>query len=227
MNDLYKDCIEFYSNYLGKSYYVYAPKNELDMDLFNNIIHSDTLKHKNIVLDEEVDDFSMTFYFDEQHFVGNINYLHPRINICSECKFIVPFDYPFYSNKTQKELDDVNNGEDSDDQTFHHDKYNVCLRCYKNSQDGLGNATLNLVNETSGLDNLSDWVHVFEIKRNYIDEHYTPISDSYDFFCNLNKNSRYYKQFAINEYEYMCGNYFDIIEETTLEEIVKKYNKST
>jgi hypothetical protein len=119
----------------------------------------------------------------------------------------------FYSNKTNTELQNeiLPSGERQKD------KYNLCKECCKYKTDDL-----QLVKVLSGVDNISDWIHIFTIQLT--DKTDKP-SYYNEFYCNLNENSIHYNKFALIYYVGMLGYAFSIIEETCIEEILCKYNK--
>ena len=82
---------------------------------------------------------------------------------------------------------------------------------------------MGLVKISSGLDNISDWIYIFTIKRTYMEYGFESYY-YYEFYCNLHKNSSHYKKFALNSYVDMLGDEIKIIKESSLEEILKKYN---
>lgn len=215
--ELYKDCESI--DTLNLELYIYAPKNKLDVDLFNTIINSDLLKKKNITIPKEIYN---SFCFCEQFSIGNICLSKAKYNVCNKCKLIIPYDMDFYSNKLQEELNNALNDDDDNDKNIDINEYNLCRCCYKNNE--IYSNKLNLVKISSGFDNICDWIKVFIINKYYY-EYGFKMSYEYVFYCNLNKNSIHYKKFALSSYVEMLGEEFSIIEETNLENILLKYLK--
>ena len=210
IQQLYIDCEEVYSNL-----YTYAPKNELDNELFNSITTYELLKKNNIIIEDKINSLNCC----EQFSIGKICLYNDNYNKCNLCELIIPFDMNFYSNKSSEELEQ----EDIDDKIkSFKDKYNLCKICYNENIES--NKNLNKVKISTGIENINDWVSIFTIKEKYFEYGYDAIY-YYNFFCNLNKNSSYYKKFASNSYIEMLGESFQIIEQNSLEEILNKYYK--
>jgi len=133
---------------------------------------------------------------DEILNIGRI-YRDADIIRCYRCNYIIPFDLEFY--------------------TEHINHTHLCLHCFK--QYG-GVSHMNNKIE-SGLDNYADWVEIFTKKTTWqncgsIQEEYT------SYFCNLNPNSVHYKKFATVYYTDMLGHEFDLINETSIEDILNR-----
>lgn len=210
---LYKDCVQILLCF-GDAMYFYAPKNDLDNELFKELVSSDILKHDNIGVYNNINKKLMCE--GEQYLIGEIltesdNWV-TQIK-CNKCNLIIPVDMDFYSKMSNDKLNDNDNDDDNNN-----DKYSLCKLCYN------GEENLNLVNINSGIGNYNDWVFLFTITRNY--EQCGSLYDYYlYFYCNLNKNSIYYKKFAMNHYVSGIGEEFEILEQETLEEVIKRYWK--
>lgn len=206
---LYENCDYIYND--DDRMYIYVPKNELDIDLFNLLINSELLKNENIDIYTEMDGipFAFPYYSLGDLYFGAVN------NYCNECKLVLPFDLHFYSNKSCEEIaNEIYNTNKLED------KYNLCKECYKIHKD----ENLNLVMVSTGLDNISDWIHIFTVKKKYVGNSGSQGVLYYDYYCNLNKNSPHYKKFAVQYYEGVVGEDILIkINETSLEEILCKY----
>lgn len=198
---LYKNC-EYIFTSLDENLFIYSPKNELDNDLFNSLINSELLKKEYIKISEEM---YPIFIHAEVFSLGKLNiwnyYSNSNYNnYCYECKLFLPIDLHFYSNKLCEEIE---NEYIYNKQKILNDKYNLCRECYKiNKKDNL-----NLVKVSTGFDNISDWISIFNINMEQ------------EYYCNLNKKSLYYKKFAEQSYIDMLGDEVNIINETSLEEI--------
>lgn len=197
--------------------FVYGPKNQLDTDLFQLYINSELLKKKNITIAQsmQIPFLHPEFYFldDLCLYVNDNEYIYNR---CNECQLIIPIDMNFYSNKTNIELQNEILSPSSGKLK---DKYNLCKECCKHKT-----VNLHLVKISSGIDNISDWIHIFTINKTY-DSGYNAKPYYNQFYCNLNVNSIHYNKFALMEYYDMLGDEFTIIEETCIEEILCEYNK--
>lgn len=204
---LYTDCE---NGWYTSPFYIYAPRNELDIDLFNQIINSKLLEKKNIEIEKKI----KIPCFCESYILGNIYTGRDNYSVCSECKLILPFDLDFYSNKSQMEINNLNYADNDDvdnNEEKINDEYNLCKYCYSNDKiDLCKKQNLNLVKISTGLDNVSDWIKVFTLGGT---------SDFDEYYCNLNKNSPHYKKFALCSYVDMLGEEFTIIEKSGFEEI--------
>lgn len=200
---LYNNSVEILLKY-GNKMYFNAPKNNLDNELFKKIVFSDALKHNNIKVNNDIN--KKITCEGKQILVGAIRTVYDNWVIklkCNKCNLIIPIDMDFYSTINNDELNDQS--ECCGDNNI----CNLCNFCYN------GEENLNLVNIRSDIGNYNDWVHIFTIKNNY----------DIDFYCNLNKNSSYYKLFASNSYlDIMNGYEFGFEIYKTIEEIIKNYS---
>lgn len=206
LNPLYIDC----ESGNGDNQFIYGPKNQLNTDLFQLYTNSELLKKNNITIAQSIQilDLHVEFYRLENICLYDDNY-----NQCNKCQLFIPIDMNFYSNKTNIELQNeiLPSGEKLKD------KYNLCKECCKYKTDDL-----HLVKVLSGVDNISDWIHIFTIQ---LTDGYYKMSYYYEFYCNLNENSIHYNKFALVYNVDMLGDAFTIIKETCIEEILCKYNK--
>ncbi len=220
---LYKDCKKNF----------YAPENELDLEFFTLLITSPLLQNKNIhyiCKKMSIKDSISRFLNPTQSFVGHIYLETIKYIKCNECELYLPFDLDFYSNITQKELKKymynnnsaVSNNDIENNDTCKKNIYNICPLCYEydNLDQEIQKHTLNKVNMSTGLGNICDWIYLFTTKHEY-EEYGRKCTDYNDFYCNLNKNSEHYKRFAKNYY--FCGESFNMIEETSLKQIIQEY----
>ena len=215
---LYMNCDSIY-NISNKDLFIYIPTNELDIELYSSLINSKLLKKENIKVSTEIKNLiSWTDFF----LLGKVCLFDDNYNKCNECQLYLPIDLDFYSNKTNKQLQQ----EDIKNETKKLiDKYNLCKECYSSDKiESDKKQNLNIVKISTGLDNVSDWIYIFTIKINYMDYGY---ESSYylDYFCNLNKKSPHYKKFGLNSYVEMLGDEFEIIKETSLQEILDENYK--
>jgi len=223
---LYKDC-EFLRNSDGKLY-AYAPKNTLDIELFNALTQTECLTCKGDKFEIKVkNEMNPIFVDQEMAELGDAELIWidegKNIFTCNECKLIIPFDMEFYSNKTNAKINCSDDDSSDDDSSIKNkdvsdvslNQCNVCKICYDKDK----HKELNVVKKTTGLDNMLDWIRIFTVKHTY--EHYGNMqSDYHEYFCNLNPNSPHYKKFGSCYYVSMYGTVFDIIEEKSIEEII-------
>jgi hypothetical protein len=74
----------------------------------------------------------------------------------------------------------------------------------------------------SGFENVGDWIEIYAY---YPPNHlYSEDFNDYSVYCNLYPNSTYYGRFAVSSYAYMCGDEFDIVPETSIDDIMDKRN---
>jgi hypothetical protein len=175
--------------------FFYTPKNNLDVELFTELTSSYLLLGRFITISEEIE-----LITDEEK--GTICpeqcsfgeiSRYEKSKICGICNLRIPIDMTYYTNNNQT---------------------NFCVICYNNRDDQ--NETLITNKQESGLDNLGDWSGIFYL---------TCPTDLYiyQYFCNLNKNSIHYAKFAVNGYESGCGDCFEIVKETNIEDILKSW----
>ena len=194
---LYENCT-YIGGYGCDEVYAYTPTNELDEELFKLLTNNELLHHPNIEIKNEM---NYCAFNCEQFLVGSICLFndddddeHP---ICNICKLTLPVDLEYY---TENDI-------------------NVCHLCHNEKNT---NTNMKITKINSDLDNVKDWVCIFTYNDSYSEYGYL-MSYCYEFYCNLNTNSKYYKQFAINKYVDMLGDEFVIIEETCIDSIVNKY----
>lgn len=211
MSLLFKDCES--STQFDKKITIYAPKNKLDFDLYNCLISNKLLKHNNINISNK-----FQYGFDslkEQYIINKINlfyFIHP---CCTKCNLTIPIDMKYYYKKN----DDNEEHESDDDEDHEYEQYrredniNYCQICLIKTEEHYNRKT-----NATGLKNINDWIHIFSFEEE---------NNIYDFYCNLNKNSNLYKQFGVNIKISLKGKEFFIINETTLEEIIKELMRYT
>lgn len=124
---LYNNCEIIYT-YFDKKLFIYAPKNELDIDLFNSLINSEMLNKEYITISKEMEPI---YIHVEVFLLGNLCFssMYNNYNYCNKCNLILPFDLEFYSNKLCEEIEEENM---YPDKIILNDKYNLCYECYKN-----------------------------------------------------------------------------------------------
>ena len=83
--------------------YAYAPKNELDIELYNLMQNMEILKKDNIILSENM---NHPYIHCEYNNIGNINLFNDEYAKCSLCNLILPIDLEFatLSKKPLKNL---------------------------------------------------------------------------------------------------------------------------
>jgi hypothetical protein len=205
---LYQNCILLYDDI-----YAYAPVNELDADLFEACTHMPILQQKdNIRIKDRI---QCPVFCDYRLSVGNIDSKeHPK---CSLCKLYIPADFEYYTRDDNESVNTPVSVDSSEYGKKYVNAYNVCHLCYENTTEPLVKTKID-----SGLDNARDWVHIFT----YISESRDPDFSGkyyYDYYCNLNRNSPYYSRFAVDYYVDMLGEEFEIIEDTTVDEIIQRH----
>lgn len=174
--------------------YAFAPRNRLDKELFLSLIN-------NLQLTElakkhqrmRIETKMTTLYVGEQGFVGSIGV--GIFNTHPVC-FKCQLTVPA-------------------DLTYYVDETkqeNVCSVCYTNENlhENTNTNEFKPIIIESGLDNVHDWICIF-------------IYNSTEYYCNLNPNSIYYKQFAMNYYITLMGYNFCKLAETSMEEIIQSF----
>jgi len=199
----FSDCVIVCSEMIER--YFYAPQkilqNEIDIKLFSLLISNPYLKKFNNI---KIESKMYCINLEDQYCVGNI-YIRDNKHVqCLLCKKGIPFDLGFFTLEKN---------------------FNLCEQCYKIS-DNISNYNDYVYKiKKSGLDNLSDWFLIFTIKINFKDEFGYNSNDNKKFYCNLNKNSVYYKRFAVNYYVDMLGDKLKILHSTSIEELYSVHFK--
>lgn len=196
---LYDDCEYIECGYLNEDVNIpiYAPSNELDFELFDRLISNELLKAENIKIFYEFYSGINTF---DRFQIGNMLIRDPSDDnnqyvYCTFCNLIIPVDMEYYQN----------------------DSCNLCKIC----SDSKNVSQFNKKYLSSSVNNINDWVIIFSIKHVYIDDIY---DNTEEYYCNLNKNSPLYGKFGTSLYVEMLGNTFQLIQETSINEIIEKYH---
>lgn len=194
--DLYKNCtnIHFFAAFEG--IYLYTPKNVRDSDLFNELIS----KLDSLIPNDSVKQKNIIIQKNIDHNYNFLNQLsigdivYPKFKI-KKCNLCGSM-IPF-------DMDFYTD-------TSFNKTFNLCNLCYRDGDK------LHKTIAESGLYCLTDWVCFCSV-------YYINKANDFDIFCNLNKNSIHYGKFAINIYIDHLGYEFNIVKETTIEEILTAY----
>jgi len=195
------ECKKLYENctYIGGiefDVYAYTPKNELDEAFFKLLTNNELLQHPNIEIKKEM---NCCEFYCEQYAVGCVRIFDETQPTCNGCNLTLPVDLEYY---TTNEL-------------------NLCYLCHNEKNT---NTNMKIAKIDSNLDNVNDWVCIFRYNGSYPEYGYK-MKYFNEFYCNLNTNSKYYKQFARTYYVEMLGEVFHKIEETSIDSIINKYCK--
>ena len=211
---LYKDCISL-PNMDNIS--AYAPKNELNLELYFQLISSVSFvaPNESLTIDKATNEVCR---IDDVLFESTIRGTDKKLR-CSICKLKLPVDLKFYSNMLQEAINECNLYRPAPPEVI-----NVCKECINDER------LLDVPNEviiSSGMDNVNDWIWIVSFNKHVFKPWNggTPTIYNYDCFCNLNPKSCYYKQFAMNKPVYMLGDWLEKCEpNVTLESILHSFN---
>ena len=187
--------------YGGDSLYqpIYAPYNYLNYKHFYYL--TDLLsKYKDQLysIETKVKRFEL---FGQQAGIGNIPcYYFKKMPKCAMCNYIIPYDIEYYSTEEPlKKEKGITIGRGLE--TYHSkNAYILCCFCCNDKEN-----MIKCIQE-SGVDNLSDWIKIFTKKT------------FFDYYCNLNPKSKYYKKFACNTRE----DEFFIVKHNSIDKLINK-----
>lgn len=74
---------------------------------------------------------------------------------------------------------------------------------------------------STGLGNVRDWVRIFTYSYAYTGDNDSMFIDDVSYYCNLNPTSVHFGKFAKNAYTDMLGNYFRVIKQLDLSEVIR------
>ena len=131
---LYENCALIEGSMSENNFYFYAPKNQLDEDLFNELTNLDLLKKTNCKIVEKIKHCE-EFIFCSQYAIGYITLDDEYIKTCDICNLFIPYDMEYYTNN----------------------ELNYCKLCCPD------NTFEKKVMET-GFSNLNDWAPIVTIK---------------------------------------------------------------
>lgn len=188
---LYQDCED-----LGGDHFIYAPLNELDRNLFNQLVTNETLLNIKDMGVNIATELSPGIDMADQYKITTLVIYDHKFPRCTVCKQEIPIDMDFYKNDCSVLC-------------------NICIRNEPMSH------YYNARKISSGVENANDWVSIMAQYKRTPKPPNVVITDQC-FYCNLNENSKWYGHFGRNTNN-IVGDDFYIIPETTIEEIINKY----
>lgn len=170
----------------------YSPRNDLDVQFFNELINNKLLDNKFIkkcdIGEDETELFHVVYF---PKLCLHEDYEH---TYCTDCKLQIPIDMEYYN------YDETNK--------------NICKKCYNKNDYYKNNTYFTKRMIESGLDNINDWIFIFYLVKECVSVY------CFEVYCNLNENSPYYKRFAVNNCCDSSGEEIIIIKETCIEDIL-------
>lgn len=201
LKPLYENCTMIGNGDNLEGIYAYSPPHSLDENLFRSLVSNHRLQRSYV----SICDMGTPFPFLETFKVEDIYLMsatksHP---MCSSCGLALPIDLTYYVCGNQ----------------------NACHLCYVKNINEWKRASVKKAIIDSGLDNVNDWVRLFDYSYP-TDEAYLEMEkdgwalNECELYCNLYPNSVYYGRFAFSYYVSGLGECIDLAPDTSLDSIL-------